>query len=96
MTDINKEKDIVELSAEALEEAAGGAYKKDRYLRVTKDCNVRVGPGKDYMVLHAVRKGDMIKGVAGEVMDERGVKWFIVLSGRGVMGYISSKCAELI
>lgn len=94
MTDF--EKDTVKLTAEELEQAAGGAGVGKRRFRVTQECAVRVGPGKDYGVIHTPCKGDMLEQTHGGSVDDRGVKWYRVMSHRGYIGYVSSRCVELV
>ena len=96
MTDFEKNNDIVELSPEALEQAAGGAEQSNRIV-VTKRTYLYKGPGKDFTALNAVYPGEGLKYVGPTQADARGVNWYGVGKFTGsVVYYISSRCCKFV
>ena len=96
MTDFDKNIDAVELSLEAMDQVAGGAS-GGRKLRVTREAKLRQGPRVEAKAIETVPSGTIIEHYQDGPLDDRGVKWYVViLSRRGSIGYISSKCCEFI
>ena len=97
MTDFEKNNDIVELSPEAMEQAAGGAGGSTK-LKVTKSTCLREGPGENFPGLKAAYPGQGLIYFGPTQADERGVDWYGVgyNTGSVALYYISSRCCKFV